>query len=486
MLRLLLIVVMYVSACKSQSSCSEGFKYVENDGETQGLITFENPESYAEIHLKIQLSIAVPLTSKYVGLLSLVKNREDARDDILNNRPLLYRVQFPVQNPVPKVTAIMYNNKLICSGPPDQGSYVTTISLEHTFFTGLQNRPITSNNQPSSFNNQPPARQPQNNYHTQPLPTAAPVRTTVAQTLPPSPTRQPNRNSGRPSTSAPPQSSAEHTSDNPTCGKKETTVLSLIYGGDNIKRGDWPWLVAFYTNIGNSLNFICGGSLISKLHVITAAHCIQDKRSIDKRLPATSLFFFGKHNLDDNYETGYQRTIARKFIVHNDWNINDQAYDADIAIVVLKNQIQFTEYVRPICLWTSSDELNLVVGNVGVVVGWGKNEYNELNTAFPKMIDAQIVSDSSCLRSSAVYREITSDRTFCAGGKKGEGDSGSGLVLFIDNKWFLRGVLSASLTKGNKCDVDSYAVYTDVAKYGSWINYHTTENLLENVSDIDD
>lgn len=50
--------------------------------------------------------------------MSLVKSREDARNDILSNRPLLYRVQFPVQNPVPKVTAIMYNNKLICSGPP--------------------------------------------------------------------------------------------------------------------------------------------------------------------------------------------------------------------------------------------------------------------------------------------------------------------------------------------------------------------------------
>ena len=63
MLRLLLIVVICVSACKSQSACSDIFQYVNEGGETQGLITFDNPDAIAEIHLKIQLSIAVPLTS---------------------------------------------------------------------------------------------------------------------------------------------------------------------------------------------------------------------------------------------------------------------------------------------------------------------------------------------------------------------------------------------------------------------------------------
>lgn len=63
MLRLLLITVICVNLCESQSACSENFQYVNEGEETQGLITFENPESIAEIHLKIQLSIGVPLTS---------------------------------------------------------------------------------------------------------------------------------------------------------------------------------------------------------------------------------------------------------------------------------------------------------------------------------------------------------------------------------------------------------------------------------------
>ncbi|CAO1416134.1 unnamed protein product [Diamesa tonsa] len=452
MFRLLLIFVICVCSCESQSSCSDIFQYVNEGREKQGLITFDNPEPIAEIHLKIQLSVSAALTSKYVGALSLVKNREDARNDIMNNRPLLYRVQFPVQNPLPKVTSILYNNRLICSGPPDRGSYVTTISLEHTFFTGLQNQPNSFNNQPTSFNNQPssfnnqqpafnnqqPARQPEYNYDQQPLPTEAP-------------------------------------SNNIGCGLSAfDTFTSLVIGGQAAQRGKWPWIVAFYKNINNRLSFICGGSLISKSHVVTAAHCIQDKRTTERQLPERSLFFFGKHNLNDNNEVGYQQASARRFIIHEDWNIYDLAYDADIAIAVLDTQIQFTDYVRPICLWTQSDDLNLVVGKVGVVVGWGKNEYNNLNTEYPKMVDTPIVSDSFCLRSNPVFQQITSLRTFCAGGRRGEGpckgDSGSGLVLFTNNKWYLRGVVSASLSKTTGCDVDNFAVFTDVAKYGSWIN----------------
>lgn len=145
--------------------------------------------------------------------------------------------------------------------------------------------------------------------------------------------------------------------------KEKTIVFNFKYNLSFLR------LAAFYRNINNRLSFICGGSLISKLHIVTAAHCIQDKRSYERLLPEKSMFFFGKHNLNDNNEIGHQQANARRFIVHEDWKINDNAYDADIAIIVLDNQIQFTDYVRPICLWAQADELNLVVGQVGVVVG---------------------------------------------------------------------------------------------------------------------
>lgn len=96
-----------------------------------------------------------------------------------------------------------------------------------------------------------------------------------------------------------------------------------------------------------------------------------------------------------------------------------------------------------------------------------------MNTDFPKKVNVPIVSDGTCLRAHEAFVHITSDRTFCAGGRQGEGpcqgDSGGGLVLKVGKKWFLRGIVSASLRDGASCDVSNYAVFTDVAKFISWI-----------------
>lgn len=48
-------------------------------------------------------------------------------------------------------------------------------------------------------------------------------------------------------------------------------------------------------------------------------------------------------------------------------------------------------------------------------------------------------------------------------------DSGGGLYLKIGGRYYLRGIVSASILIAKKCDVNNYAVYTDVAKYLKWL-----------------
>lgn len=57
------------------------------------------------------------------------------------------------------------------------------------------------------------------------------------------------------------------------CGERQNKnqALSLIIGGAKAKPYDFPWLVAhFHREHG----FICGGSLVSRKIVVTAAHCM--------------------------------------------------------------------------------------------------------------------------------------------------------------------------------------------------------------------
>ncbi|CRL03691.1 CLUMA_CG016762, isoform A [Clunio marinus] len=51
-----------------------------------------------------------------------------------------------------------------------------------------------------------------------------------------------------------------------------------------------------------------------------------------------------------------------------------------------------------------------------------------------------------------------------------EGDSGGGLYMKVNIKWFIKGIFSSSLlTDEGMCDVESYSIFTDVAKFANWI-----------------
>jgi secreted trypsin-like serine protease len=39
----------------------------------------------------------------------------------------------------------------------------------------------------------------------------------------------------------------------------------------------------------------------------------------------------------------------------------------------------------------------------------------------------------------------------------------------FSNTFYLRGIVSSSLRRGQSCDVNTYSIYTDVLKYKNWI-----------------
>lgn len=260
---------------------------------------------------------------------------------------------------------------------------------------------------------------------------------------------------------------------NNICGTPVRAPKPLVFGGAPITHGEWPWIVALYIkNLGN-VNYHCGGTIISKKIVITAAHCTNE-RDRDPYKSTEIVAFFGRQNIVEWSGQDFKSSDIREIHTHPGYRSESLSYDNDISILVMKSTIYYSRFIRPICLWAFSNNIRNIENQVGIVVGWGRDENGKI-TPEAKRVEAPIVPEAKCLRADESYRYITSNRTFCAGGRKGEGpcngDSGGGLVLQYGNKWYLRGVVSVTVPdpETKTCNLGNYVVYTDVAQYDSWI-----------------
>uniref|UniRef100_A0A2A4IWA2 Peptidase S1 domain-containing protein n=1 Tax=Heliothis virescens TaxID=7102 RepID=A0A2A4IWA2_HELVI len=249
--------------------------------------------------------------------------------------------------------------------------------------------------------------------------------------------------------------------------------VPLIYNGRSYSRGDIPWLVAVYKSEAATLRFICGGTLVSDRHVLTAAHCMQ--RRGESTHMRDIVVKVGVHNLNDwSDDITVTRTLMTAAI-HD--SFNPATLQNDILIFTLNKRVTFNTYIRPACLWGDDTDQSRVVGATGIVAGWGDQGVGGVGKqGEPHMVRIPIASTKDCRASKSDFHKITYDTTLCAGDRNGSGpcigDSGGGLYLLDGGKWRLRGIVSVSLRAANgdnTCNLNEYIVFTDTAQYLSWI-----------------
>lgn len=207
---------------------------------------------------------------------------------------------------------------------------------------------------------------------------------------------------------------------------------------------------------------------------------MQQKGYYEKTVPRDVSALFGTFDLDKPHESGQFSLSPTKIFVHNDWNPFVTSYDADIAVLEFESdQIPFTNYIRPVCLWNDSNEPDVTEG---YVVGWGKSEdETKEHDNIPKKIKIPIFTNEECSIETPALASLSSGRTFCAGWRNGTGvcfgDSGNGFVIKVNEVFYLKGIVSSStITSTKNCDVSKFAVYTNVLKFHTWINRIVNNN----------
>ncbi|CAH2248588.1 chymotrypsin-like elastase family member 2A [Pararge aegeria] len=273
------------------------------------------------------------------------------------------------------------------------------------------------------------------------------------------------------------------------CGRQKVGHTELIVSGASTKPGDWPWHAALYTNRGTTSKYICGGTLITKNFVLTAAHCASSSGTSFS--PEVLSVVLGKYNLKGGDRESEERKVHR-IIIHEQYEY--RKLSNDIALLKLRNEVPFTDYIQPACLWSrrSSELLRNATRSVsimGTVVGWGFNSNDTLSETL-KEASMPMVSESTCIRSNPLfYGKALTSKKFCAGHHNGtsacNGDSGGGFQVFIPDKvqavrgrvtgsWHVRGIVSNTIARLDApvCDPYEYVLFTDVDKYRDWIDSH--------------
>ncbi|XP_070492364.1 coagulation factor IX-like [Chironomus tepperi] len=174
--------------------------------------------------------------------------------------------------------------------------------------------------------------------------------------------------------------------DGPSSCGRPVISFGTVYFGTQTNRGAYPWIVALKRTENGK--FFCGGTLISKHLVITAAHCIEGKYRYYVLLEKDILVILGAHNLETRDEPGRITSIVRDIHIHHEWNPFVASYDADIAILELGTNFYFNEYIQPICIAAPNSQAALKTD--GIVVGYGRSEHKDVEN-IARIITSPIV-----------------------------------------------------------------------------------------------
>uniref|UniRef100_A0A6B0V9Q5 Putative serine protease n=1 Tax=Ixodes ricinus TaxID=34613 RepID=A0A6B0V9Q5_IXORI len=187
----------------------------------------------------------------------------------------------------------------------------------------------------------------------------------------------------------------DHTDSQYECGRRQnvTGISERIINGTEASIKRWPWMVGIYDSCDN---LVCGGSLVSKEYVVTAAHCFgnQDAETFYVRLGTERRFNSSCCNETRQYFNVPNKTANEKNENH-DLDEKDVSYEApkaqgicveiesictpiqetcgifmkDIAVVKLKRSVTFTDYIQPICL--PENCADFPANFTAHIAGWG-------------------------------------------------------------------------------------------------------------------
>merc|ERR1711982_229799 len=227
-----------------------------------------------------------------------------------------------------------------------------------------------------------------------------------------------------------------------------------IVGGTEVKQdAKYPYQI-WVQGMG-----ACGGSIINKRYILSAAHCFGKVGQSNIKVTDNNYVMLGSN---DMMGMDGQFLMIEKIIMHPGYNAE---LGNDVALIKLKNDIQFSKKAQPVCLAKDKSKGY----NPGGKVPERPEQY------IMKETQVKVLKDSEPMCNAATGGDKST--RFCAWAKNTgscQGDSGGPLTVVEGGKFLQIGIVSYAAGCGTSTS-EGAGVYARVTNYVDWINKMTAD-----------